>query len=29
MMKMMALQTATPESDVTRQVADEIRSITG
>ena len=29
MMKMMALQTATPESDVTLQVAEEIRAITG
>ena len=29
MMKMMALQTVQPESDLTRQVAEEIRSITG
>ena len=29
MMKMMALQTATPDTDVTRQVGEEIRSITG
>ena len=29
MMKMMALQTATPDTDLTRQVGEEIRAITG
>ncbi len=29
MMKMMALQTSTPDTELARQVAEEIRSITG